>query len=314
MVDGPTLIRAAGGADRDWTHRPDPVARDVDAPEEVLHDGVLIGDSDVVAFGRDLSVAYHVWSPSEGYPGNAWYLDHHATGGFGVHRSWRVTDRTLPPDAKQPYVPQRAEVQAREDARHFVDAVHEASEGRPGGLVVAAYDTELLGHWWHEGPTWLGHVLDMVADDPGLITTTLRSRRERRPPTRRLALPESSWGYAKGHASWVTPDTREAWVTLRSASDRARSCMSGGRGVPELREQIVRELALLSASDWPFMMTRGRSPEYARERVAKHAERVHRLCDAVEAGEHMTADAGDPVPPDASYLLAAIDPSHLGHT
>ena len=315
MVDGPTLVRAAGGADRDWTRRPEPVPAEDGAADEVLHDGVLIGDSDVVAFGRDLSVAYHVWSPSEGYPGNAWYLDHHATGGFGVHRSWRVTDRSLPPDAKQPYVPERAAMQAREDAAHFVSVVRDPLAQRPGGLVAAAYDTELLGHWWHEGPAWLGHVLELVAMDPALTTTTLASRRDRRPPVRRLVLPESSWGYAKGHASWVTDDTREVWTTLREATARAQLALEGGRGAPAAREQVARELALLAASDWPFMMTRGRSPEYARERVAVHAGRVHALCDSIERqpdgdGAALAAAFGDRVPPDASALVAALDPSH----
>ncbi len=307
MVDGPTLVRAAGGAERDWTRRPEPVPAGTGAPDEVLHDGVLIGDSDVVAFGRDLSVAYHVWSPSEGYPGNAWYLDHHATGGFGVHRSWRVTDRSLPPDAKQPYVPQRAALQAQKDAAHFVSVVRDQLAERPGGLVVAAYDTELLGHWWHEGPDWLEHVLDLVATGTTSTTTTLASRRTRRPPARRLALPESSWGYAKGHASWVTDDTREVWTALRAATARARLALEGGRGAPDVRDQVARELALLSASDWPFMMTRGRSPEYARERVDLHARRVHALCDAIE-GPSAGPSNGDPVPPDARALVDALDP------
>jgi 1,4-alpha-glucan branching enzyme len=316
MVDGPTLVRAAGGSDRDWTRRPEPVAAGTDAPEEVLYDGVLIGDSDVVAFGRDLSVAYHVWSPTEGYPGNAWYLDHYATGGFGVHRSWRVTDRALPPDAKEPYVPARAATQAQHDAAHFVAAVRDTLDGRPGGLVVAAYDTELFGHWWHEGPGWLTNVLDLVAAEPSLTTTTLASRLARRPPQRRLMLPESSWGYAKGHASWVTEETREVWVALRTATSRARSVLAGGRGASEVRQQIARELALLAASDWPFMITRGRSPEYARERVGRHAGLVHALCEQVETATASSTPmatpaigSGDRVPPDASALVAALDRS-----
>jgi len=318
LVDGPTLVRAAGGADRDWTHRPDPVPPGQDAPEEVLYDGVRIGGSDVVAFARDLSVAYHVWSPSEGYPGNAWYLDHYATGGFGVHRSWRVTDRTLPPDAKEPYVPSRASAQAATDAAHFVGVVRDTLTARPGGVVVAAYDTELLGHWWHEGPQWLAHVLELVTADPGLRTTTLASRLARRPPTRRLALPESSWGYAKGHASWVTEETRPVWAMLRRTTDLARRTLAGGRGDPSTRAAVAREVALLHASDWPFMMTRGRSPGYALERVRGHAGRVHRLCasidpsvaddDAVDAGP-WAAGPGAPVIPDPSALLAALDPS-----
>ena len=30
--------------------------------------------------------------------------------------------------------------------------------GRPAH-VVAAFDTELFGHWWYEGPTWLERLL-----------------------------------------------------------------------------------------------------------------------------------------------------------
>jgi predicted glycosyl hydrolase (DUF1957 family) len=32
------------------------------------------------------------------------------------------------------------------------------------------------------------------------------------------------------------------------------------------------------------MTTRGASPEYARDRIAHHAEALHRLCDAIDAG------------------------------
>ena len=161
LVDAPTLIRAAGGTERDWTVRP-PLAAS-GSPEAVVHDGVLIGDSDVAAYARDLAVAYHVWSPTAGYPGNAWYRDYHATGGYGVHPSWRVTDRALPPEAKEPYAPDAAAAQVERDADHLVGALHDALDDRPGGLVVAAYDTELFGHWWFEGVDWLGAVLRRVA-------------------------------------------------------------------------------------------------------------------------------------------------------
>ena len=309
MVDGPTLVRAAGGASRDWTRRPEQVPAGSDAAEEVLYEGVRIGDSDVIAFGRDLSVAYHVWSPTEGYPGNPWYLDHYATGGFGVHRSWRVTDRTLPPDAKQPYVPEQAMRQASEDAEHFLGVVRGTLEGRPGGVVVAAYDTELFGHWWHEGPRWLGRILELVADDPMLRTTTLASRALRRPPTRRLSLPESSWGYAKGHANWVTEETRPLWALLRETTGVARHALATGLGTPEQRAAIARDLALLQASDWPFMMTRGRSPGYALERMQGHAERVRQLCAGIDGETDPAHGPAATVPPDASRFVAALEAS-----
>jgi 1,4-alpha-glucan branching enzyme len=313
LVDAPTLVRAAGGRERDWTVRPvSPDPRRA-LPDEVVHDGVLIGDSDVVAFARDLSVAYHVWSPTAGYPGNEWYRDYHARGTFGCHPSWRVTDRSLPPDAKAPYEPAAATRRVQHDAAHLHGVLREVLDPRPGQLVVAAYDTELFGHWWFEGVDWLEALLRRVHADDRLATTTLRSRLERRPPTRRLALPESSWGYAKGHASWVTDATRPMWQALRDAEARARTALAGGRGCPAARAQVARELALLASSDWPFMATRGESPDYARDRVHHHATALHRLCDLVERGAVDTEllqrlAAVDDAPADPTALVAALDP------
>jgi 1,4-alpha-glucan branching enzyme len=310
LVDAPTLVRAAGGRDRDWTVRPVSPDPRRPTPDEVVHDGVLIGDSDVVAFARDLSVAYHVWSPSAGYPGNAWYRDYHARGTFGCHPSWRVTDRSLPPDAKAPYEPAAAAAQVRRDAAHLHGVLRAVLDPRPGQLVVAAYDTELFGHWWFEGVDWLEALLRRVASDPRLTTTTLASRRDRCPPQRRLALPESSWGFAKGHASWVTDRTRPMWRSLRDAEQRAVATLSGGRGGPALRTQVARELALLASSDWPFMATRGQSPDYAQDRVHHHATALHRLCDAVDDGDDaLVAELADrdDAPPEPSALVAALD-------
>jgi 1,4-alpha-glucan branching enzyme len=317
LVDAPTLVRAAGGEDRDWTVRPDP-ARPGSA-DDVVHDGVLVGDSDVVAFARDLSVAYHVWSPSAGYPGGVWYRDYFATGGYGVHPSWRVTDHELPPDRKAPYVPSAAAAAVGRDAAHLHGVLREVLDPRPGGLVVAAYDTELFGHWWFEGVDWLEALLRRIHDDPRLTTTTLASRLERRPPTRRLDLPESSWGFAKGHASWVTEGTRPIWRTLRAAEDRARRALARGRGDDAVREQVARELALLASSDWPFMLTRGNSPGYAEQRVAAHAGALHELCDAIDAGEPCRERCAelqdlDDAPHDPAPFLAALDPAATAAT
>ena len=312
LVDAPTLVRAAGGPPRDWTARPQPAPAGVGHPDEVVHDGVLIGDSEVAAYARDLAVAYHVWSPTGGYPGAAWYRDYFAVGTFGVHPSWRVTDRSLPPDAKAPYKPAAAAQQVEHDAAHLHGVLREVLDPRPDGLVVAAYDTELFGHWWFEGVDFLDRLLRRVDADPALTTTTLASRRERRPPTRRLQLPESSWGFAKGHASWVTSDTRPMWATLREAETRARTTLAGGHGTAEARTQVARELALLAASDWPFMAARG-AGEYAEDRVATHAAALHELCEAVATGTEDPARVGelaarDRSPSDPAALVAALDP------
>ena len=56
------------------------------------------------------------------------------------------------------------------DADDFVRVVRDRlveqaarREGRPG-LVVVAYDTELFGHWWYEGPAFLETVLTRLPE------------------------------------------------------------------------------------------------------------------------------------------------------
>jgi 1,4-alpha-glucan branching enzyme len=49
--------------------------------------------------------------------------------------------------------------------------------------------------------------------------------------------------------------------------------------------QAARELLLLQASDWPFLVTTGQAKEYAIERFNGHVERFHRLAEITEAGE-----------------------------
>ncbi|MFA9444908.1 1,4-alpha-glucan branching protein domain-containing protein [Egicoccus sp. AB-alg6-2] len=300
LVDTATLWDAAGRPTRDWT------ADEVLSPGEVagfdeIHDGVLIGDSDVVAYARDVTISSHVWSASAGYPADAWYRDYYAHGTFGTHPSWRVTDHALPPDAKEPYVPAAADARVDVHADHFHTALRATLRPRPDTLVVAAFDTELFGHWWFEGPAWLEAVLRRVADDPDLRTSTLASRRERRPPTRRLTLPESSWGHAKSHASWVDGATRPMWQAIDDARGRARSALAGGRGSARVRRQLARELALLTTSDWPYMVIRGNAAGYAHERVSAHAGAIDRLCRLLES------DDGDSAAEVEAARLAAID-------
>ncbi|MCB0924216.1 MAG: glycoside hydrolase family 57 protein, partial [Mycobacterium sp.] len=122
--------------------------------------GRPVGDSGVVAFGRDLQVSYRVWSPKSGYPGHAAYRDFHTHDHLTGLKPARVTGRAVPAEAKAPYDPVRADHAVDGHVADFVDLVRTRliSEsdriGRPAH-VVAAFDTELFGHWWYEGPTWL---------------------------------------------------------------------------------------------------------------------------------------------------------------
>ena len=57
-----------------------------------------------------------------------------------------------------PYDHVVARTQARADAADFVARV--GARVSEGGVCVCALDTELLGHWWYEGVSWLSAVID----------------------------------------------------------------------------------------------------------------------------------------------------------
>ena len=272
VLDGPTLAVAAGAAPQDWSHvggQPVPPG----GPLDVLDGPVLVGDSDVAAFGRNLAVAYAVWNPHGGYPTHEWYRDFHTVDHEGGFKSWRVTDRRRLD--KEPYHPPTGRRIAREHAEAFVALVHRHRQGRPDGtVVVAAFDTELFGHWWYEGPVWLEHVLRALHADPVLAPTTLARALEDVPPRRRLHLPESSWGWGKGHAAWVGEATRWVWQGVREAEARFRQLPAG-----PARDAAWRQLCLLQASDWPFLLSRDSAAQYATERVKTHLARFAQACE-----------------------------------
>ncbi|EUA90494.1 glycosyl hydrolase 57 family protein [Mycobacterium ulcerans str. Harvey] len=64
--------------------------------------GRPVGDTDVVAFGRDLQVSYRVWSPKSGYPGHAAYRDFHTYDHLTGLKPARVTGRNVASEAKAP--------------------------------------------------------------------------------------------------------------------------------------------------------------------------------------------------------------------
>jgi 1,4-alpha-glucan branching enzyme len=297
VLDGPCVDAVAGGGDADA------------AP---VRGAVRLGADGPVAFVRDRVLSERIWADPGGYPGDPWYLDHHATGGYGVHRSWRVTDPARPPNAKATYVPARAAARTAAHADDLVAAVRTTLADDPDGVAVLALDTELLGQWWHEGPEWLAQVLARLRAAPDLATTTLARRAAAHPPRRSVPEPTGTWAPDGGMARWTTGAAEPLRHRVDAAIAAARAALAGGRGPDEARAAVGRQVALLMASDWTFMATRGQAAGYAADRVAAHADRLGAVVDALALGDDATARAaavgGDPVPADAAAFVAALDP------
>ena len=254
-----------------------------------------VGDSGVICFGRDLDVTYRVWSPKAGYPGHPAYRDFHTFDHPSGLKLARVTGKQVPPEQKKPYDPELAVRALRRHTADFVASVVKKltmladRDGRPG-LVVAAYDTELFGHWWHEGPAWLEGVLRALPA-AGVRVTTLRGAIEAGHVGTPVELPPSSWGSGKDWRSW--DGAQVADLVDLGAADQALLLsvvdQYGGRYRDPVLDQLVREALLTLSSDWAFMVTKNSAPDYARRRAGEHHDRLVRLADALRTGDRRQA-------------------------
>jgi 1,4-alpha-glucan branching enzyme len=240
-----------------------------------------VGDSDVVCFGRDLEVSYRVWSPQVGYPGDPAYRDFHTYDHPTGLKPSRVTGVDVAPEDKEPYEPAAAALVVQRHAADFVDAVVrrlrdlKERHGRPS-LVVAAYDTELYGHWWHEGPAWLEAVLRALPL-AGVRVTTLRGALEAGHLGGRVDLPPSSWGAGKDWGTWAGPQVSDVVHGNAEVQRELLALDFDGVVRDPVLDQAVREALLALSSDWAFMITKNSASDYARYRAKVHAERFREL-------------------------------------
>jgi 1,4-alpha-glucan branching enzyme len=254
-----------------------------------------VGTSDVLAVGRDLDVTYRVWSPRSGYPGGRDYRDFHTFDHPSGLKPARVTGRGVEPKHKRPYEPERAAAAVARDAADFVSVVRERLVGlrerlgRPA-LTVAAFDTELFGHWWHEGPAWLEAVLRALPG-AGVRVTTLRGAVDAGLVGEPVALPPSSWGSGKDWRVWAG----EQVAAVVALNERVQKTLLDALGDPasvarDPARDVLAEQALLAlASDWAFMVTKDTAADYARGRAAGHAARVEELAGLIATGRTTAA-------------------------
>ena len=272
----------------------------VDGPtlQSIDHSTALawqIEGSDVSILARDLEVTYRVWSPRRGYPGGRWYRDFHTFDHQWGIRTSRVTGKQIAPQDKAPYDEHAARQALEIDAADFVRVVHErlmqqrqATQQHP--IVVAAYDTELFGHWWHEGPQFLRLILDLLPQ-AGIEVTTLRQALHQHGVAGSVQLPAGSWGSGKDWRVWDGEQVADVVRTnahMRELTERALlHCLSTtANSRDRVLDQLLQSALLAQASDWAFMITKDSAADYARGRINDHQAGVQGLANAILANDH----------------------------
>jgi 1,4-alpha-glucan branching enzyme len=264
-----------------------------------------VGQSDVAVIARNNRTGLQVWSAEHGYPGDFNYREFHKRDGESGLRYWKISGRQTDLADKEEYWPEAAEERVREHARHFVALIEDEVSGYYKangryGIVSAAYDTELFGHWWFEGIDWIREVLRLLAASEVVDLTTASGFVEAHPPQHALDLPETSWGQGGGHFTWLNVDTEWIWPIIHRCERRMEGLVGMHRnpsGVTyDVIRQAARELLLLQSSDWPFLISTGQAREYAIMRFQQHVERFEQLADTLD----------HPVGPNARALAADL--------
>jgi 1,4-alpha-glucan branching enzyme len=208
-----------------------------------------------VAVPIDWQTIERIWGPS-GYPSHDTYRDYHGRTEHDL-RPWN--------NGGEPYDHEAALAQAREHAREFIGHVGERLSG--GGLICCALDTELIGHWWYEGPEFLRAVL-AEAPAAGVELVSLPAGLEGIDPVERPLAP-STWGKGKDFHTWDSPRVAELAFGARRAELRTLAAASSGLSGAAL-DRAARELLALQSSDWAFMTTNEMAGDYPRERIEGH--------------------------------------------
>jgi 1,4-alpha-glucan branching enzyme len=201
-----------------------------------------------------------VWS-DHGYPADGAYRDYHLRTRMD-HRPWAV-DGT-------PYDHERAAALAREHAADFVAraVVRLRDVEADDALLTCALDTELLGHWWYEGPLWLRAVIEECERQELALVHLDDAVQEVEPASAPAGLPVTTWGSPRDLSTWEGPGVEAfAW--------RARGAeLAVVAAARDATPRAIRELLALQASDWAFLVHRDLAAAYGHARAQGHRERL----------------------------------------
>ncbi|MCK4574104.1 MAG: DUF1957 domain-containing protein [candidate division Zixibacteria bacterium] len=253
------------------------------------------GKKPTAIFTRDPETGLLVWSGEHGYPGDGSYLDFHKKRFPGGHRYWAVTSAKADLADKVEYNWQSALERIPENADHFAGKVADIltsyhQESGHAGVLVAPYDAELFGHWWFEGLHFLKRVLKDICENQQIELTFLSEELKRQQPDKVISIPEGSWGQGNHHYIWLNENNEWTWKHIYECE--AKMCelarywqdhpQSHDEKLEAMLKQLARELMLMSASDWQFLISTWAARDYAELRLTEHYEDFKRIAAMID--------------------------------
>lgn len=257
-----------------------------------------------IIFTRHQMMSMQVWSGDIGYPAEPDYLDFHKRHLDSMLRYWRVTDKKADMLYKTLYYPEWTIKKIDLQANHFIHHLENTLNwyyNKTGyqGTLCTPFDTELFGHWWFEGPEFVRAVIKGLNFSPWVKMATCSEEIFRVNPDIIVKLPEGSWGVNNNHDVWSNPDTYWTWEAIYNDEKRFGDIIQHIQldNVNDLLirilKQSLRELLLLQASDWQFLIYTQSARDYAEQRFFFHHSDFNRLLDFAQkilSGEELSTE------------------------
>ncbi|MDR0454099.1 MAG: DUF1957 domain-containing protein [Deferribacteraceae bacterium] len=265
----------------------------------------------VAAFARDYYSSKQVWSSKEGYPGDQCYRDFYRDIGYDLDMEYiapyispngervftgikyhKITGES---SYKEAYHHDAAMARTKDHAAHFAHEREKQTDDvapyfdRPP-LIVSPYDAELFGHWWFEGPEFIGNIFrEMQQRGHKVRPVNPLEYLHQFPMNQVVQVNPSSWGDNGFYSVWLNAGNDWIYRHLRFMAEHittlARKYRDTGNGdIIRGLNQMARELLLAQASDWAFLITTGTATSYSVQRTKEHISNFMKIYGMVEDG------------------------------
>ncbi|AEJ19199.1 glycoside hydrolase family 57 protein [Gracilinema caldarium] len=263
----------------------------------------------LMVFARDLHASRAIWDPDIGYPADPVYRDFYKDIGYELEQSlidpflepngertptgykyWAITQRGQ--QSKDLYNPDIATERIQFHVKSFLkdriqrlqDAEHITGEK---GISVCAYNADLFGHRWFEGPQFLEVLFREAAKmdnlsfvNPGTYAHKINQEELQK------EMPEfSSWGMNGYAETWLDASNDWMYPHLMRAIERmielAERFPNDGGLKERTLNQAAREVLLAQSADWAAIQHGGLSSAYARSIVEECIQNFTTIYDSL---------------------------------
>ena len=262
----------------------------------------------MIVYGRDFKATEAVWDPDRGFPADPVYRDFYRDIGYELeqelieaflepngertptgYKYWAITQRG---QQKEWYNPDLAAEQVRLHAQAFLaDRLFNLEEVEKiigeKGISLCAYNADLFGHRWFEGPLFLETLFREAAtmDSLSIINPGSYANKIDKDQLQKVMPEFSSWGLNGYAETWL--DSSNDWMyphilrAIERIIELAERFPNDGGLKERTLNQAAREVLLAQAADWASIQHVGPSGHFARSVVEECIQNFTTIYDSL---------------------------------